>query len=399
MKNQLQLGISIIVILLVILFINLQPKKKPIDWEPTFSHTHKKPFGTYVLFNELDEWIPEEDIQVISHETFITEMGSTADTSLFNRDSSAVNLVLVHPNFNIYTLESQKLLDFIQEGNSLFLSTIDIPLYFIRELDSNLIVKYNFRGSNVHVKTEKNSALIFEKGRFENSFYDSLETYETYSSVKHSSEDFYSSFMKIPYGKGQIIIHNFPYALSNYYLLHDKEDYRTYATDVLNTIPKQKTYWVEPFNEDDLPVASTKDLFSVISQLPQLFSAWKLLLVSLLLYAIFKAKREQRLIPIIPELKNHSKDYIKVISNLYHREEDYVNLTHKKHLILIDQLKTKYHLDLTEDTDPQTIINKTQSSENDVKRLLKLIKLYQKEEKFTEQQFIEFCKLSDRITK
>lgn len=398
MKQSLQLGISITVILVVLVFINLQPQKKQISWLPTFSHTDKNPFGTYVLFNELEQWIPKKDIQLLPNSLLYNELGLDLDSTALFTDSTSVNLILIRPTFNPHLYEKEKLLQFIDQGNTVFISSSTFPHDIFNLIDSSLSLKYNFSSEDhVHIKTAKENALIYMKGEFECSFFDSLNTYPSYSVIQHDSTQFYSNFIKIPYGKGELILHNFPYALSNYYVLNQAKAYQVYATDIINTLPKQKTYWVTPSSGSTRK--KTRDLLSVIRQIPSLFSAWKLLLTSLLLYVVFKAKREQRSIPIIPELKNDSKAYIKVISNLYYEEQDYLNLTHKKMLVLFDQLKMRFYIDITPNIDPQLICNKTQSSHRDVSRLLTLINQYQQQKTFTKKEFLEFCKLSDHILK
>ena len=231
-------------------------------------------------------------------------------------------------------------------------------------------------------------------------FYDENNQFETYSYTKNNSGGgFNPDLIKIPVGKGAIIIHSFPYALSNYYLLHEDTTYRAYAKDVLNMLPKQKTYWVTIPTSDSPRNNDSKGLLTIIRQIPQLFSAWKLLLIGVLIYVLFKAKREQRPIPIIPELKNESKAYIRVISDLYFHEKNYLNLVHKKMLFLFDQLKTHHHIDADHLTDPKIIVNKTQSSETDVNRLLILINQCHQQKEFTKEEFLEFCLLTDKILK
>ena len=68
-------------------------------------------------------------------------------------------------------------------------------------------------------------------------------------------------------------------------------------------------------------------------------------------------------------------------------------------LFLFDQLKTHFHIDINHLSDPKTIINKTQSSPKDVKRLLSLINKCHKQQAFTQEEFLEFCLLADNTLK
>lgn len=398
MKQSLQLGIGLTVFILFLAFINLQPKKKDINWKPTFSQHDKNPFGTYVLYQELEEWIPKEDINLVTDVSLFRDLDIDADTSYILNDTIPSNLIIIRPELYMYTYEEEKLLDYISKGNTVFISSSVFPYHFFNLLDTTLTLEYNYSDDPVYITSLNQDSLIFPKGEFEYSFYDSLNTYETFSYTKHLNGELYSGLIEIPYGEGTLILHSFPYALSNYYLLHEDKAYQAYATDILNMFPKQKTHWVTVPTSDSRQ-SNNKGLLTIIRQIPQLFSAWKLLLIGLLVYVLFKAKREQRLIPIIPELKNTSKAYIKVISNLHHEEKNYLNLVHKKMLFFFDQIKTHVHIDINHLSDPKTIVNKTQSSEKDVVRLLALINQCHNQQVFTKEEFIEFCTLADKILK
>jgi len=48
-------------------------RPKPINWQATYNETHKIPYGTYVLYNELGNLFPEckvEKIRVSPYEYF-----------------------------------------------------------------------------------------------------------------------------------------------------------------------------------------------------------------------------------------------------------------------------------------------------------------------------------------
>ena len=403
MKQSLQIGFVFIGILALILFLNLRVDKEDIDWTPSFSHKDKRPFGNYVLYNELKHWIPDSNIHLIENNEFYTTIKDTeeddiTDTSIFLNNHTPANIFLTKPRFNISELQTKQFLKFIKKGNSLFISSTSFPKHFINAIDTNIRIENIYVNNHINIKTVLSDTLIYPKGIIEHLFTLPDSNYNIYSYQLDYYKEYSPNLIQIPYGKGQIIIHNFPYALSNYYLLHENQNYKAYVEDILNLLPIQQTYWITPsLNEQG--IIPQKSVLSVIYQIPQLFSAWKLLLVSLLLYLVFKAKREQRIIPVIPALKNDSKNYIKVIANLYYEEKDYLNLTHKKMRVFYDELKSSFHLDINHLTEPKTIIHKTQSSHTDVVRLLQLAKQCHLKQPFTKEEFIEFCTLADKILK
>ena len=89
-----------------------------------------------------------------------------------------------------------------------------------------------------------------------------------------------------------------------------------------------------------------KDLHYVLNQ-PPLKWAWYLLLIGLLIFILFNAKRKQRIVPILKPLPNTTVDFTKTIGNLYYQEGNHQNLIDKKIIYFLEKIRSEYHIDTT----------------------------------------------------
>ena len=80
-----------------------------------------------------------------------------------------------------------------------------------------------------------------------------------------------------------------------------------------------------------------------MSQPPLAWSMWILLSLFALIY-LLGTKRRQRLIPVIPPLKNSSLDFVKTIGQLYYQKRDHRNLALKISTHFLDYIRTRYNI-------------------------------------------------------
>ncbi|NCP46642.1 MAG: DUF4350 domain-containing protein, partial [Flavobacteriales bacterium] len=159
------------------------------------------------------------------------------------------------------------------------------------------------------------------------------------------------NFIKINMGKGSIFINTLPNAFSNYFLT-DTLNY-SYPIYALSNLPNQPTFWDEYYKAGKKD-ASTPLRF--ILNEPALKFAYFLLIFSLLFYIIFKAKRKQRIIPVIEPISNSTTDFIGVVSSMYYQEKNHLNLAHKKINYFLEMVRSNY-LIATEKLDETFIQN------------------------------------------
>ncbi|MFB0904357.1 MAG: DUF4350 domain-containing protein, partial [Nonlabens sp.] len=70
--------------------------------------------------------------------------------------------------------------------------------------------------------------------------------------------------------------------------------------------------------------------------------SWYITLGAILLYFVFKAKREQRAIAVVKPLENSTVEFTKTIGNLYFQSGDVSGIIHKKISFFQQKLRSKY---------------------------------------------------------
>ncbi|MEZ5054232.1 MAG: hypothetical protein R2807_05620 [Chitinophagales bacterium] len=117
-----------------------------------------------------------------------------------------------------------------------------------------------------------------------------------------------------------------------------------YVEKVLSYLPNSATIWDNKSHildyKDTYKPPKGKSSFGesplyFILQNKALRWAWYLLIIGILIYAIFHAKRRQRIIPIIEPKQNNSLKYVETIGQLYLHENEHIEIaTEMRNLFL-----------------------------------------------------------------
>ncbi|HNG90920.1 MAG TPA: hypothetical protein PK858_11970, partial [Saprospiraceae bacterium] len=166
------------------------------------------------------------------------------------------------------------------------------------------------------------------------------------------------NFALFSYGKGQFLLHTNPAAFSNYSLL--RPGARPYIEAVLGWLPEGPIYWdavsrvpeavarrANANRHNGFAGLDNEHLLTYILQQPALAWGWYLLLGLTGLWLIFKAKRRQRIIPILRRNENSSYEFINTVANLHFRERNYDGISIQKMKLFLAQLRDRYGLHAT----------------------------------------------------
>lgn len=412
-KNIVYLFGFFIVLILVIEIVRPQP----VNWRYSFTSVDKIPFGGYVLYEELPSVfdIDKNRQQLITQScfTFLTDNDRETDTS------HKKGYFFINNHLYFDDQETEALLSFVDKGHTAFLSSQSFAGALADSLNIYTYTRYQFLEEEAKVgfytpNLVKDTA-VFSKvyqsfftkidtlnaialGYYEGT-YDVLETPDGIESVlqpptgtakKQQKEQIATAlnFIKVPYGNGEFYIHTIPEAFSNYYLLNGNQ---AYAENVLSHLDIQTIYWDEYKKTGRRYVESP--LRYVLSQTP-LRWAYYLLVAGILLFVIFKAKRRQRIIPVLEPLQNTSVAFAKTIGSLYFQHRDYSAIIQKKIVYFLEQIRSKYYLD-TSDLDSdfvKKLAEKSNRPETQVVQLVNTIKNIKEKTLHTEQDLIQLNK-------
>ncbi len=375
MNKTIKIYIAFLVLLIVAIVLIDINRPKPIDWTPTFGINDRIPFGLYVFDQEMPYLLKNDSIEKTTQTAYeyLDSQYYYVDDTL-KTDKARGTIVSISQYYDIDDESTNELFYFVEQGNSVFLSStlfsdkLKDSLHF--ELDSEMPQKdgLNLSMANPNLNTKKYN---FNNG-VGSMFFSKIDTLTTtvlgYQSL--NKEDKKVNFIKIPYKSGFFYLHCQPIAFTNYHLL--KEDHYQYTENVASYIPKGKLIWLVKGQTGEY--ISSSPLRYVLSQ-PALKYAWYLLLGGILIFMIFNAKRRQRIVPIIKPLTNTTVDFTKTIGNLYYQEGDHQNIIDKKIIYFLEKIRHDYLIETTtlDDNFIKKLHLKSGKDINDIQNVVRLI--------------------------
>ena len=351
---------------------------KKTSWVENFREKSKAPFGTYIVYNELGDYLAEEVV-------YLKE--NIYDYLYYNYNEGGLEqasyVCIKRSAFKLKEDAVESLLSFVADGNEAFISLN----YFNDQLKKRL----HFEAINLDENAYDNAYLKSLKGMF----YLVNETFKKQAYVfnrnvkRHYFSDIdkattivlghaiiedekHPNFIKVYYGKGAFYLHANPIVFTNYYLLKDNE---AYAENILSYLPNTQVLW-------DPQVRSSKFFLDQDEDKPSIFKfflkhetlTWFLyvFLGGILLFMLFNARRKQRVIPIIKPLENTTVAFTQTIASLYMKEENHKRLAEKKIKFFFERVRATYMLD-THTLNIQFIESLAAKSGNDLQKTKYLI--------------------------
>ena len=151
--------------------------------------------------------------------------------------------------------------------------------------------------------------------------------------------------------------------VSNYYLT--SEQGQAYAEGIFRHLQSKTVYWDAASRRPDLarrvpppPVRHRTPLEYIFSQ-AALRQAWYLILAAAGLFVLFRAKRRQRIIPVLPENRNTSLEFVQTIGRLYFLEQNHRLVFERLMQFYLSHLRQRYQLvtrELNEDLQRRIVL-------------------------------------------
>lgn len=390
--------IIIIIVLIIFGATALSIKRtKTVDWEESFNEKSTKPYGLTILYKELKFLFPEHDIETVYHQP--SSYLKTKFESNYSTAEARGNYIIIGASDYLTENSVNELLEFVDAGNTLFISSYYYPQKLHDTLNLDIDFEYNPKKDSISVLSFNNKSLnpiIIDRN--EGDYYFSNLSKTQYEVLGYAETDEKrANFIRIPFGKGDILLHTEPKAFTNYNIL--KGDRYTYVEHVLSYIPDSNTLYFDSFSKYQTSYNDVEEESNLSWFLEQLSFrwAWYTALVFLLLFMIFNAKRRQRIIKIITPLGNSSLAFVKTISNLYIETKDYENLVDKKITYFLERVRTDFNLDTTvlDDEFITKLAAKAGKKQSDVTKLVSCINRLRAKNEFFEDNLIELNRYID----
>lgn len=392
MKNSGKIIFGLFLLLVLFLTYLEASEPEPVNWNPSYMETDKIALGSYVFYELYEEAFPGE-IEKIKVPPFEFLSGEHEGTYFF-----------LNNYLNIDKAELDKLLSWVEEGNTIFLSSG----YYSENLLDTLKIEVATRVPGLDFTSMPRIALVHpdlsprEQYVFNHEtelrYFHEIDTLaHTILGVAHLKDfeepsEALPNFIRSDFGKGTIYLHSTPEAFSNYFLLNE-ENYR-YTEAVMAYLNSEEIlYWDKYYKSGK--TFYTSSLYILLSN-KALKWAYYFLLAGAVLFIIFEGKRKQRAVPVITPLKNQTFEYSKTIADLYVEQKKYKALAEKKIDHFYDHIRRHYRIDTTEINEKffKDLAAKNNNTEAETKDIFRLFRQILEKTEITN---IELQELNEKI--
>ncbi len=322
---------------------------KQFSWKPTFSRYDKEPFGCLVFDDMLSRSLPQG--YRVTNETLY----------LLSQDElSPRNIISVSERLSLTETDFEALMELLEAGDHVLLAASRIS--GVLEDTFNLSASYSYQNYETlaqHViRNHRRDTLCwtgpfpgqdfdfysaFREGTF--SEYDSLFTpviVPLYAISDTADHDAY--VLRAHIGQGQLILVSLPLLFTNYGMLdrdNSTQIFRLLSLMGDRPFVRTQAYTMEA-RENQTP------LRYFLSHPPLRWALYMTMLV-LVLFAIFTARRRQRVIPVMHPPQNRSMEFTELIGTLYFRRRDHAGLVRKKYIFFAETLRRMIQVDVEDE--------------------------------------------------
>ena len=376
------------------------------NWSENFRKKEKSPFGTYIIYNEIESLFENEET-IYLKQNFYDYLYKNYDTTT---DDFGTYICIKKNAYKLTKDGVNDLLSFVHDGNNAFLALN----YFSDNLKERLEITTNNVDKNVNtvagLKTLKGEFYL-ENETVSNISYPFDRNIRRHYVVTYNKNNTIvlgtskvdgekvPNFLKIYHGKRAIYVHTNPVVFTNYYLLKDSEKY---TENVFSYLPNETIIWDPLVKKSEYSNQDDQDNTSIFKYFLEHKTLTWFLIVSftgLGLFMLFNAIRKQRAIPVINPLENTTIAFTQTISSLYLKEQDHKNLVDKKTAYFLEKVRTKYLLNTT-NLNNDFMLLLTAKSGNEIrntKYLINTIITLSKKSESSEEELLVLHKMIDNF--
>ncbi len=307
---------------------------------------------------EDDELYHTEEEPYDEDEYVIDYSDETAEEVL--DDPNKHNYIIVTDAFQPGIFESKSLLYHVRKGNDVLLATRDIAPLISEHLQFSLNQRFPERKDSLSLnfignKLKRDLPYKFRKGTTDH-YLEIFNSDDMEVLARNSLGD--ATFARFKYGEGNFYISTTPHVFTNYNVIDERN--HDYAEACLSFIDDEDLVWLSTssyrrynpdmqrdsfdMDRDPFEFEDKRSQFELIFENPPLTWAFWMTIGFGIIYLLFKAKRRQRPVPIIPPAKNSTIEFVKIISELYFHKGDHMNLAQKKIAYFLEYIRSGFYV-------------------------------------------------------
>lgn len=343
---------TVFCLLIAFLLYRLSDKKQ-VSWYAMYRENGQQPYDVSVMAALLQQYYPGKTFTVL-HQSIAAALPSAG--------TAKSSYVFIGAQLYFAEKDVRHLREFVFRGNDAFIAAEVLP----DELFDSLIRLGAFPDyrlphfSDSVIRVQFSHPALFKTGAYQfdyifewkkeinnwNYFPDSLISEEGHHSIQlAAANDSFINFIKVPYGRGAFYLYSTPLCFCNYYLL--QPDALEHAEKVFSHLSVSNIYWDEFSKVPQMSPGNRGDtetpLRYILSQ-TSLRWAWYMLLSMTVLFLLFRAGRDQRIIPVAEQYTNTSLEFIQTIGSLYLQQHDHRALALQKMKLFQSFLRQRYGL-------------------------------------------------------
>lgn len=382
------------VALLAIIIIEFV-RPKPLDWRESYLSNDKVPFGCYIVSEELNNLFSNTETENINQDPF-----EFLRDSVYKQNSM---YFFVNSSIRFDKRQYEKLSAYVKNGNTVFISARDFGSIL---LDSIGVETYSYSyilEEEVQPKlfnptfNKDTTSYKYKKGIYKSTFTE-IDTLNTIALGYYNNSDTTDleelNFIKVKHGEGNIFLHSMPEAFSNYYFMEGNQDY---VADLLSYVDPSVIYW-DDYLKSGRKVVKSPMRF-VLNQTALKWSYY-IIIIGILIFVIFKGKREQRIIKVVEPLENSTIEFTKTIGDLHFQQKDFGNIIAKKITYFLERVRSQSYLNTNEldDNFIKKLAQKSSNSYETTKELIEIIKHLKMKSLHNEKDLIDLNKKLEEFT-
>jgi hypothetical protein len=341
-------------------------RPKPLDWRPTLSNADKIPYGTYALFDVLPQLLGTDSVASVrlpvynqlvgvQEPTFYADSTHAAADSLAQRKLAQLRVVktsatylFVNEEFSCSGLESFALLDFIKQGNTVFIaaenfvsaSTVLADTLGLRILNTDSATERSLRAPDsvrVHFTDAALGAAALRLPAWAATSRLALRPGHSGTTLATDAQG-QAVLMRLDRGRGHLYVCTIPLAFTNYFVLPPRQ--RQFALAALSYLPTGRPVWWDEYQKQGR--MGEQSVLRVVFSQPSLRTAYYLLWATALLFIFVEARRRQRIIPVLRPLPNTTLLFTRTVASLYQQGRNHQRIAEKKTALFLDYLRTRF---------------------------------------------------------
>ena len=396
----------------------------PAKWNATYRHTDDMPFGMELF----------DSVMAVSLPNGYRYAKVSVDEACRADSAGLVSLAYIYSTAYFSDEEEQQLLAFAARGNNLLLvannypediydeesntslarslgfSSIRFADFDFSEFKDSLQVaakdsiQWTVGGQVFHMPPQLLSAALENKNM-------SNKKMATTEVVVHEPDgdvgwrETRPVLLQRNYGKGKIVIATNTLLFTNYGVLHP--DISAYVGRVMDLVDDKP---VVRFNDSATPKwektdsSSPSPLSFLLKNKP---TRWTLIvaLVAIGVFFVFRARRRQRVIPVMSLPENKSVEFAKVLGTIYYRRGNHRDLLNKKYRYFAYELRRRLFVDVTDsNADVHTVAalaSVTGMSASDLQMQLNVLRkaLLPDDKQLDKEQMRQYIRFMNKVLK